>query len=464
MFIGRSQELSSLNRRYASGKFEFVVLYGRRRVGKTELIREFIKDKPAIYFMAVERNARQNLEALSACVTQQLGGTTGSVYPDFLQALRQVFEHAQKRRLVLVIDEYPYLASCDKSLASTLQKLIDEYQERSKLMLILCGSSMSYMEKEVMAYRAPLYGRRTAQIRLEPFEFHEACGFCPHVGAMEKALFYGICGGTPRYLKLIDDTLSFEENLCRMYLDPDSSLVEEPESFLRLEFREPKVYASIMHALAGGASRLADISTKVGIPSGNASVHLNSLIELGIVKRETPYGERFSKRPLYRIADNMFAFWYRFVDPNLSLITRRAEEAALHEIMPQLSDHMGHVFEEICMQYLWRQMLSGKLPQKFRDLGRWWGNDPTARCQTEIDIMGDDGKESAVFGECKWTNEKVDVAVLKLLQHRSGLFNYGRKQLFIFAKNGFTDACIKTATDAGNVTLVSYLEVLENLS
>lgn len=463
MFIGRSQELTALNRRHSSGKFEFVVVYGRRRVGKSELLSEFVRDKNAIYFMAVDSNVRQNLETFSRCLTDQFGGVDGAVAPDFPHALREVFERSLNERLVLVIDEYPYLAQGDKSLSSSLQKLIDEYHHRSRLMLILCGSSMSYMQKEVLAYKAPLYGRRTAQIRLEPFEFQDACRFYPRMKAEDQALIYGICGGTPQYLRLVDDELSFENNLKALYLDPASPLVEEPGILLRQEFRDPQVYAAIMHAIGQGASRLAEIANKIGIPSSNAIVHLNHLMVLGLVRRETPFGDKLSKRPIYRMADNMFKFWYRFVSPNLSAIIRHSEDRALGQIMPQLYDHMGHVFEEICTQYLWSLMTAHKIPVAFTDLGRWWGNDPSARCQTEIDIMGDDGADSALFCECKWTNENVDAGVLKLLQHRSSLFDYAHKHLFVFAKTGFTEDCVQAARDAGNVSLVTYREMLRDL-
>ncbi len=176
MFIGRERELSTLDKLYASGKFEFVVLYGRRRVGKTALLNHFIEDKPAIYFMGVESNEKQNLENFSKCIFEYTSGISAdNSFLSFQAALETVFKLSEKERLILVIDEYPYAARASKSLASTLQLLIDRYKDRSKLMLILCGSSMSYMEDHVLVYKAPLYGRRTAQIKLLPFDFEETC-------------------------------------------------------------------------------------------------------------------------------------------------------------------------------------------------------------------------------------------------------------------------------------------------
>lgn len=460
MFVGRERELATLNRLYASDKFEFAVLYGRRRVGKTTLLREFIRDKSAIYFMAVENNIPQNLEAFSRCVLRSDESAPQAAFPDFSALLRHVFARARDRRLILVIDEYPYLAQADRSFASTLQKIIDAMREQSRLMLILCGSSMSYMRDEVLAYKAPLYGRRTAQIRLEPMSFADSRGFTAGFAPLDQALIYGIAGGTPQYLKVFDPNLSLEDNLRRNLLSPDAMLFEEPESLLRQEFRQAGQYAAIMHAIAGGASRLAEISGKTGMENSACSVYLNNLTEVGLVQRELPFGDKLSRRSIYRIADNLFRFWYRFVYPNRSVLELGADVPVLARIMGQLGDHMGQVFEDICTQYLWSLLLADRAPVFFRDLGRWWGTDPVERCQSEIDIMGDDGDDAAVFAECKWTSEKVDAGVLKLLQHRSAMFRHSRKHLFVFAKSGFTDECRKAAEEARNVNLVTYGEIL----
>ena len=190
MFIGRERELNALERLYQSNKFEFAVIYGRRRVGKTALINKFIDDKNAIYFMGVESNAKQNLENLSKSIMEYVSGTEiDSIFSSFQSALEYVFKLAEKERIILAIDEYPYVARSSKSLASTLQLLIDKYKDKSKLMLILCGSSMSYMEDHVLAYKAPLYGRRTAQMKLVPFDFEETCRYFKNFSDGDNALF-----------------------------------------------------------------------------------------------------------------------------------------------------------------------------------------------------------------------------------------------------------------------------------
>lgn len=464
MFIGRERELASLNKLYLSDKFEFAVIYGRRRVGKTALINQFIKDKRAIYFMGVESNAKQNLENFSKNVLEfgmSIQGDTA--FASFQAALEYVFKLAEEERLILAIDEYPYVARSSKSLASTLQLLIDKYKDSSKLMLILCGSSMSYIEDHVLAYKAPLYGRRTAQMKLLPFDFFDTCQYFQDFSDEDKALIYGIVGGTPQYLLQMDDRLSIEDNIKNTFLNPTSSLFEEPENLLKQEVREPAFYNAIITAIATGASRMAEISTKVGEDTSVCASYLKNLMTLGLIQKELPYGEKTSRKSIYSLSDNMFRFWYRFVPENHSIIGRGAADLAYKRIEPCLSDYMGKVFEEICKQYLWKLLLNGQSPVEFKELGRWWGTDPSTRSQTEIDIMGEQDKNTALFAECKWTNEKVDVGVLKTLIKRSQLFHYDNVHLYLFAKSGFTKNCVEMARDWKDLALVSYREILEEV-
>ncbi len=462
MFIGRERELKSLEQLYTSGKFEFAVLYGRRRVGKTALLTQFIQGKKAIYFMGVESNAKQNLENLSKSILEYASGIAAETsFVSFQSALECVFKLAEKDRIVLVLDEYPYVARSSKSLASTLQLLIDKNKDTSKLMLILCGSSMSYMEDQVLAYKAPLYGRRTAQMKLLPFDFEETCRYFSRFKGEDKALAYGIVGGTPQYLLQINDRLTIEENIKNTFLNPISFLYEEPVNLLKQEVREPAIYTAIITAIAAGASRMSEISSKVGEDTNVCASYIKNLISLGIVQKETPYGEKASRKSLYSIEDNMFRFWHRFVLENNSLIARGAADLVYQRIAPQLDHYMGKVFEEICKQYLWKLLLDGRSPVEFASLGRWWGNDPVEKAQAEIDILGEQDKTTALFGECKWTNERVDLGVLETLVHRSHLFQHSKVYCFLFSKSGFTKGCMERATELGNVTLVEYADILE---
>ncbi len=269
---------------------------GARRVGKTALINHFIDNKEAIYFMGVESNEKQNLENFSKSIIEYSSGIEAETsFLSFQAALEYVFKLAEKKRLILAIDEYPYVARSSKSLASTLQLLIDKYKDTSQLMLILCGSSMSYMEDEVLAYKSPLYGRRTAQMKIQPFSFKETCRYFKNYSDEDKALAYGIVGGTPQYLLQIDDRVSIEDNIKNTYLNPISFLYEETNEFVKTRSAKPAIYTAIITAIAVGASRMSDISNKVGEDSNICANYLKSLINLGIIKRKLHMAKNITK-------------------------------------------------------------------------------------------------------------------------------------------------------------------------
>jgi len=463
MFIGRERELQTLNSLYNSNRFEFAVIYGRRRVGKTALINEFTKDKDTIFFTGIETTAKENLDNFSGCIMEyNTGIAADSTFSSFRSAFEYVFELAKSKRIVLVIDEYPYIARASKSLASTLQLLIDKNKDHSKLFLILCGSSMSYMEDHVLSYKAPLYGRRTAQLKIDPFDFFESCRRFKKLSDVDKALAYGIVGGTPQYLIQLDDNLSIEDNIKNTHLNPSSFIFEEPGNLLKQEVREPATYNAIITAIATGSSKINEISNKVGANTSICATYIRNLIMLDIIKKESPYGEKTTRKTIYTIKDNMFRFWYRFVPKNASIIAHGAAELAYKRIEPELSSYMGGVFEEICKQYLWKLLIDGKCPVNFSDIGRWWGTDSKTKSQEEIDIVGTAG-DSALFGECKWTNEKIGTGILETLVERSNLFTYKKKHFYLFAKNGFTKGCTDKSAEMDNVTLVAYADMLPDV-
>ncbi len=464
MFIGRNFELAELNRLYNTGTFQFAVIYGRRRIGKTTIINEFIKGKDVIYFTGVESNEKQNLANFSRSIIEyETGQESDLIYPSFQSAFEQVFRLAQKNRLVLVIDEYPYVARSAGSLASTLQMLIDKNRELSKLFIILCGSSMSYMEDEVLSYRAPLYGRKTAQFKIQPFDFKETCEYLKDFTDLDKALIYGIIGGTPQYLSYVDPKADIENNIKSLYLKSTSPLFDEPNSLIKLEMKDPAAYTAIISAIADGYTKLGDIASKAGISTALCANNIRQLISLGIVRKELPVGEHKTKKTLYSLEDNMFKFWYRFIPENISAINLRAADTVYsNRVAPFLPDYMGYIFEDISKQYLWKLLINGECPVRFASLGRWWGADKKRKTETEIDIMGIENKDRALFGECKWTNKPIDKSVLDSLLEKGELFNFTDKYYYLFSKSGFTDSCMETARQNGNITLVSYADIAES--
>lgn len=461
MFIGREKELSKLTQLYNTNTFQFPVIYGRRRVGKTALINEFIKDKETISFTGLESTVSQNLENLSRAIHLYMG-TIGEapIYQSFQSALETIFELAENKRVIFVIDEYPYVAKAYKAFSSVIQTMIDKHKDKSKLYLILCGSSMSFMEEQILGYKSPLYGRSTAQFKILPFDFTESRKYFKNFSDNDMAEIYGIVGGTPQYLLQMKDSLSVEDNVKLNILDPNSYLFEEPVNLLKQEVQKAALYNAIITAVATGSTKLSEIATKVGEETSACAICLKKLTSLGLVRKETPFGEKASKRTIYKIEDNLFRFWYRFVPENLSLLQNDMIDIAYHSVSAGMNTYMGAVFEEICKQYLWELNRKGKAAISFTSLGRWWGNDPKQKSQTEIDIIGEADKNTALFGECKWTNDKVDVGVLELLIERSKLFHYKKVHYYVFAKSGFTKGCVDKAQEMGNVTLVEYSKML----
>ena len=436
MFYGRKEELGALEDMYQSGNFEFAVIYGRRRVGKTTLIGEFIKGKKSYFFTASESTALVNLTQLSVCIGKS---NTAPVYRDFESAFKAVFDQASgSERLIFVIDEYPYLADAWRGVSSLLQILIDHNRQSSKLFLILCGSSMSFMENQVLGSKSPLYGRRTAQFKVLPFNFFDSQPFYENFEPVDRALFYGFTGGVPEYLCKIRHDLSVGENIKKLFVQTSGFFFEEPSNLLKQELREPSVYNTLIQAVAGGASKLNEIATKTGMESNKCAKYLASLISLGLVKKETPYGEVKSKKSVYKLQDQMFRFWYRFLFPNMSAIAQGLGESVYEQdIAHEINAYMGLVFEDICVQWFYRQAKNNKLPFYVGNFGRYWGADPKTKTQIEIDVMAA-RREDALFAECKWQNAPVGVDVYFELRRKSEMFGYESPHYFIFAKNGFT--------------------------
>ena len=459
MFVGREHELKKLNEMYGKGKFECAIIYGRRRVGKTTLIQEFIKGKKAAYFLSLETSERTNLENFSRCVWSIAAGNvrTPPHFANFTDAFEAVADLAEEERLVLVIDEYPYLAKSVLGISSIIQAQIDMRLKNSKLFLILCGSSMAFMENQVLGYQSPLYGRRTAQFKIWPFNFFESVLFHGEYSAYENAVIYGITGGIPQYLACIDGSKTLKENIIDNFFEGSSYLYEEPSNLLKQELREPQIYNEIIAAIAKGSSHLNEISTKTGLDTARCSKYLTSLISLGIVKKEQPVLAESSKKTIYRLQDNMFRFWYRFVPQNASQIHSGAGKKAYESIEPFIPHYMGEVFEEICLQYMWRENVAERLPFYFRDAGRWWGANPIKKSEQEIDIIAHSDTQ-AVFCECKWSNEPVKISILEGLIEKSMMFDFKEKYYFLFSKSGYAKDCMNNAGE--NTRLIDFAEMI----
>jgi len=454
MFIGREKELQELNRFYSRNDFQMIVLYGRRRVGKTTLLKEFTKDKSAVLFFSEQSNEKLNLEKISRELFDHFEEKHLENFTSWDKVFGYVGEKSTHERFILVLDEFPYLAESNKTILSILQHYIDNQLKDTKLYLVLCGSYVGFMEREVLGAKSPIFGRRTAQLHLKPFDYYDSAQFLQNFSNEDKVQLYAAFGGTPRYLSEIDNALSVGENLYYHYLIPTGYLYEETNLLLQQELREPGVYNAIVGAIASGAVKLNEIHLKTGEDAAKCAKYLSTLVNLGIVKKELPLGEKeTSRKNLYRLADNMFYFWYRFVGPNKALIETDAGDIVLEKrVMPFFSEYIGPVFEEVCRDFLFRQNSQGKLPFLFTRIGRWWGNDVDKKQQIEIDLIATD-QSTAMFCECKWRNEAVNEKILNQLIEKSNSFHSETNYYALFSKSGFTQELEKKALESERILL-----------
>lgn len=462
MFIGREEELVKLNKMYQSGKLEVAVIYGRRRVGKTTLINEFCKNKKTIFFAALENGAEQNLKLLSNAIGYaDTGSSSNAVYKSFSDAFEKIKEMASSERLIFVIDEFPYLAQAENSISSLLQNYLDHQFKNTKLFLILCGSSLSFMENQVLGYQSPLYGRCTAQFKIMPFDYFDTSKWFPKYSPEDKALIYGITGGIPAYLEQFSPKKNVKENLLDCIFNKNAMLFEEPANLLKQELREPAMYNAILTAVASGKTKLSEISSAVGMETGLCSKYIAKLISLEILKKEIPVTDPNTKRPTYLIEDLFFRFWYTFIPNNMAaILSGRIRQAYKESIENRLSDYMDLVFEKMCKDYV--LFHDENLPFIIGEIGQWWGADSKTKKQVQIDIVAVSiNKQEGIIGSCKYCNKLISEDELKLMrEYAQVITRFDKYYYFLFSKSGFTSSLKKHLdSDARLITLSDlYLE------
>lgn len=458
MFHDRTDELDALDTGFESTGHAFYVVYGRRRVGKTELLKEFVTDKPHVYFLAAQEAEHRQREKFVERVAAQFDDRVPRI-DGWDEALDYLGEKLATEDVVVIIDEFPYLVAENDSLPSYLQSFVDETLRETDSMLVLCGSSVSTMESEVLGHESPLYGRRTGQIDLQPFSFPEAR---PVIGyEFEDAIrSFGVTGGTPLYLTLFDYGEPLAANVKQRVLSPTAVLYNEPEFLLRTELRTPARYMSILEAIATGHTTPNEIAGATGVDAGPLSKYLRTLRDLRLVDREVPVtaSSKQSKRSRYRIGDEFLRFWFRFVGPNRSSIEEAPELVYDGTIEPALPTHVSATFEDVCRGAVWAGVRQGVFEQ-YAEVGRWWyGED-------EIDVVAlapDDDR--VLFGECKWTSEPVGYELMESLQAKTEAVRWGppeRTETFaLFSKSGFAEGFADDVPD--NWTLFD-LQALDQL-
>lgn len=457
MFIGRKSEIALLDDMYGREGFQFLVMYGRRRVGKTSLLCEFAKKHKTIFFSAQEKNDVLNFEDFSRTVQKHFNESYFGTFPDWQTAFRYLGDKVSDEKLVLIIDEFPFIAGENPSVKSILQHTIDHNWKEKNIFLILCGSSVSFMENEIMGYKSPLYGRSTSQLEVLPFDYYDSSLFFDRYSNVDKLLAYGILGGIPCYLNAFSDKISVKKNISENIIRTGAFLKDEPQLLLKMELREPAVYNSIFDAVASGASKLNDISLKTHEESQKCSKYINTLRSIKLIERITPCGENeTSKKSLYKIADNYYLFWYRFIFSNMSYYELLDASEAAEEITNELSGYMGGIFENICCQYMMRLAKKKKLPFVPHSIGRWWGANPKTKKQDDIDILAlSKNGDSAIFCECKFKNSAFDLKEYEDLICASQIFTKPVKRYYyLFSKGGYTKA-VRERAEKDHAVLVS---------
>ena len=457
MFVNRVSELDLLEKHYRSGRAELFVLYGRRRVGKTELLTHFCQGKRHIFFVA-DQVPEQTLRAnLSRAVNDVIfgAGQVSAVYNTWDDLLTTLVKQAQSERLVVVLDEFPYLAAAEPSVSSILQRVWDHAMKNSQIMLILNGSYIGMMEETVLSYKAPLYGRRTSQYLLEPLEFVDAQQFFTSYNADDRLRAYAVYGGTPAYLQTIQPDQSLQTNILDGILTRGAVLYDEVRFVLQQELREPRNYFAVLQAIASGNTRQNEIKQAAGLE--NIAQYLETLQQLHLVERVVPVTEtqpHKSRRGIYRLKDNFLRFWFRFVLPNRSQLERGAKDVVFDTaIRPELDAFTSPVLEQACRQYFWRNGLRGKLPLQPKQIGGWW----QANQEIDIVLLSD---SHTMLVECKWSQRPVGVDILEQLEEKSkGLLKEANGQMVLFglcSRSGFTDHMQELAKKRNDVMLYDW--------
>ena len=452
MFIGRERELASLQEFYDKDGIGMTVIYGRRRIGKSTLITEFVKDKKTIFYTATKVGKKRNLELFSKQVVDLLMPGVDNISFNTIEAIFDFIDkNIRDEKIILVIDELPYWAERDDALLSILQKYIDTVWNDKNLKIILCGSALSFMENKVLSEKSPLFGRRDSQIKLETFNYLDAAKFVPNYSNEDKAICYGITGGVAKYLSLIDSKKSIDANIVRLFFRTDGYLYDETRNLLTQEFSDISIVNNIVEQIASGVNTLNTIAGKIGEKEQTVLYSLDKLINVGLVeKKKCITEEKNKKKTQYVLIDYMFKFWYAFIPKATSVIEMGQGDVYYTKVVkPALHSFMGSVFEEMCKYYTLMRGIEGEYGCFVTSVGTWWGvenvTDKNGNIRTQsadIDVVAlSEIDKKVVIGECKFKNEKIDKGIYETLLRRGKLLTakYKISKYIFFSLSGYTD-------------------------
>ena len=460
-FVDRKNEIKFLNQEYNKKESSLIILYGRRRIGKTSLIKEFGKDKNMIYFLATEESEAQNREMFKNVIASNLNNELlNSTTVDNWEILfKTIIRENSKDKKIIVLDEFQYLGKVNSSFPSIFQKIWDELLKDNNVMVILCGSLINMMEAQTLNYTSPLYGRRTGQIKLKqiPFENYSEF-FDKKLNEKELIEKYAVTGGIPKYIESFKEDDNIYNEIKNHVINKQSFLYEEPNFLLQNEVSEVGSYFSIIKSIAAGNRKLGNISSNLSVNPTNLSKYLQTLINLDILEREVPITEaniEKSKKGQYKIKDNFIAFWFQFIYPNKALLEMDKNDIVLKKIKSNFIDnHVSFIYEDICRQKMWSLVAEGRLKFQYNKIGRWWNN------TAEIDIVGVNEEEnSIIFGECKYytDSKKMEAKIFYNLKEKAKMVDWkndNRKEMFIlFSASGYSEELKRIEKEDKNLIL-----------
>ena len=447
MFVNRQKELQLLEDEYRNEGFRFSVLYGRRRVGKTTLLKRYITDKPYIYFLVTFETMPSILDRFKELVANYLNDEflRGIEVRSFRQIFEYLAKHTDSKKLIIVIDEFQYLSKIDSSIPSEFQYIVDEILKDKNIHLILCGSIISMMYEQTLSYSSPLYGRRTSSIKLDALDFEHLSAFFPKREQNELIELYAILGGVPKYLELFRDSKDIFQAIEKNILNKNSFLYEEPRFILQNEVNEPVTYFSILETIANGEHKIGNIASKLNKNVQNITSFISKLIELEILYKDVPITEKFpnkSKKGLYFIKDNFFRFWFSYVLPYKSQLEIENTKYVSSIIKQNFASFVSKVYEDLSIKYVLQNYPVLKV-------GRWWSKDK------EIDVVGV-AKDFLIVGECKYSNKKVGVDILQSLEQKSKKIDLKLpiRYYILFSKSGFTKDLIELKKRREDIVLI----------
>ena len=469
-FLGREKEILVLEKEYARDG-GFVVIYGRRRIGKTTLIKQFIKSKTAFYFLATKEVESQSMKRFAGVIARTTGNSVlqKAAFSDWLDLFQAVADYKPNEKKVLVIDEFPYLVKVNDSFPSILQNAWDEILKDSNVMLILCGSLISMMKKHALSYESPLYGRRTAQMRIAPLPFTTVYEN-QKLSFEEAAEQYSITGGVPKYMEFFSDGQPLYEQIKENVLSKNGFLYEEPNFLLTDEVQVPTNYFSIIKVIADGNHKLGTIAGILGLETSALTPYLKTLSELGFTEKQVPVTEKNAEKTrkgLYFISDNFLRFWFRYVYPYKGELELDNMQISLDELDKDFKEKfVAFAYKDICKEIFARLCSDKAIDFTPSKIGSYWLNDKSGN--TQIDVMAVDTVNKRLFaGECKYHNQPIDADVyfelVKKVDNSSEIKSAFKGYTVIygvFSKSGFTSRMTDISNSNPNLFLINETSVV----